>query len=172
MRCGQRQVYALAAPQRGALAQRVEREFVAGAFRRPRRRAFARGAQDFKEGVDEIGFLESRLLQVIPGVERLHDAAVDRRRHRRDHQHRRTATALVDGIDDGDAGMAFAAELDVEHDGGVVLARDRRLGIVAREPLVHGDARSGGEDPLLDLPADGRVVFDDGDFEHDGLRNG
>jgi hypothetical protein len=122
-----------------ALAQRVERQFVAGRQRRLAVPALARGAQDFEEGVDEVRLLEGGLLQVIPGIERLHDAAVDGRRHRRDHQHRRAARALVDGVDDRHAGVALAAQLDVEHHQVVGLAGDGRLGVVAVEPLLHRD---------------------------------
>ena len=43
--------------------------------------AITRGAQDLQDGVHEIGLGEGGLLQVIPGIERLHDAAVDGRRH-------------------------------------------------------------------------------------------
>ena len=62
--------------------------------------------------------------------------------------------------------MAFATELDVEHHRVVAFARDRRLGIVAREPLVHRDARTGGFDPALELVAGGQVVLDDGNRGH------
>jgi hypothetical protein len=102
--------------------------------------AIARGAQDLQEGVDEVGLGEGGLLQVVPGIERLHDAAVDGRRHRRDDQHRRAAGALVDGVDDRDAGMALATQFDIEHHQVVVLAGDGRFGVVAGEPLLDGDS--------------------------------
>src|SRR5256885_12993471 len=41
--------------------------------------------------------LEGGLLQVVPGVQRFHDAAVDGGRHGRHHQHRRALAQLVDG---------------------------------------------------------------------------
>jgi hypothetical protein len=164
--CGQRQIDPLAAPPGRSLAQRVEGEFFADRQAGFAGVAIARGAQDLQEGVDEIGLGEGGLLQVIPGIERLHDAAVDGRRHRRDDQHRRAAGALVDGVDDRDAGMTLATEFDIEHHQVVVLAGDGRFGLVAGEPLLDGDSRLGREDPLLELMAGGRIVFDDRDLEH------
>jgi hypothetical protein len=111
----------------------------AGALSRARRAALA-AAQDLEEGLDEIGFLEGGLLQVVPGIQRLHDAAVDGGRHGRHHQHRHVRMPLVDGVDHGHAGMALAPELDVEHHQVVALAGDGRFGVVAVEPLVDGDA--------------------------------
>ena len=62
--------------------------------------------------------------------------------------------------------MALAAEFDIEHHQVVVLAGDGGFGVVAGEPLLDGDYRLGREDPLLELMAGGRIVFDDRDLEH------
>jgi hypothetical protein len=78
---GQRQIDPLAAPPGRSLAQRVEGEFFADRQAGFAGVAIARGAQDLQDGVDEIGLGEGGLLQVIPGIECLHDAAVDGRRH-------------------------------------------------------------------------------------------
>jgi hypothetical protein len=63
---------------------------------------------------------------------------------------------FVDGVDDGDAGVALAPELDVEHHHVVAFAGDRRLGVVAVEPGVDLDAGLRGLDPALELIARSR----------------
>jgi hypothetical protein len=73
---------------------------------------------------------------------------------------------LVDRVDQGHAGMAFAAQLDVQHHHVVGLARQRGLGIVAVEPLVDLDAGARGPDPAGQLVAGGQVVFDHGYERH------
>jgi hypothetical protein len=168
MRCaGQRQVDALSAPGRRALPQRIERErAILGVGCSLLRTALARHAQDLEEGLDEIGLLEGRLLEVVPGIERLHDAAVDRRRHGGHHQHRHARAPLVDRVDQRDAGVALAPQLDVQQHDVVVFARERRLGAVAVEPLVHLHLRPRSADPSRELVAGGQVVLDHGDTGH------
>ena len=161
---GQRQVDALTLPQRAALPERVQLQRVRRGRGRLGARAGPRGAQDVEEGVDEFGLVEAGLLQVVPGVERLHDPAIDRRRHRRHHQHRRAGAQLVDLVDQRDAGIALAAELDVEHDHLVALAGQRGLGGVAVEPLIDLQLGPRGADPAGQLLAGGAVVLDDGDL--------
>ena len=161
----ERQVDARAAPGWRALPKRIEREF-AGNRRRCIRLRCLRDAQDVQESLDEIGFLERRLLQVVPGVQRLHDAAVDRGRHGGHHQHRRALPPLVDRVDQRHAGIALVSQLDVQHHHVVMLAGQRRLRLVPREPLVHGHVRTRGLDPARQLVAGGQVVFDHGHFGH------
>ena len=157
--CSQRQVYPLAAPGRRALPQGVERQF-AGRRRGWRRGAqFLGGAQHVEHRLHEIALGEVAFLQVVPGIERLHDAAVDAGRHAGHDEHRRRA-ALVDFIDDGDTGVAFAAELYVEYDEVVALAVECRDRLVAIEPLVDHDSRARGLDPAPQLGAGRHVVFD------------
>ena len=159
------QVDALAAPGGAALPQRVQAQLIAGGLALGAALG-ARRTQDVEKGLHKLGLFEGRLLQVVPGVQRLHDAAVDGRGHGRDHQHGRALVQLVDGVDDGHPGVALAPELDVEHHQVVPLAGQGGFGAVAVEPLVHLQGRAGSQDPAGELVAGGAVVFDDRDGVH------
>jgi hypothetical protein len=67
------------------------------------------------------------------------------------------------------AGMMLATQFDIEDHQVVVLTGDSRFCLLAGEPLLDGDYRLGREDPLLELRAGGRIVFDDRDLEHGAL---
>jgi hypothetical protein len=64
------------------------------------------------------------------------------------------------------AGMTLATQFDIEDHQVVVLTGDGGFCLLAGEPLLDGDYRLGREDPLLELMAGGRIVFDDRDLEH------